>query len=402
VSEPILKGLRVIDAATYIAAPSCAAVLSDYGADVIKIERPPFGDPFRHLYQTPGMPVSEYNYPFIVDNRNKRSLALNLGTSEGAEIFRKLAAQADVLVTNYQPQMLSRFRIRYEDLEPLNPRLIYASVTGYGEAGEEAEKPGYDMTAYFARSGLMTYLHNADGEPCTSPCGFGDHPTAMSLFSGVMLALYRRTLTGQGSKVTTTLMHNGAWSNSSLVQSGLVGAVWPPKWTRKTNPNPFVSHYSTGDGKRFMFCLLDPAKDWPKLCAAMERPDLLDDPRFATTDARREHCEEFVAVIDAEFAKYPMEEWARRFHQHDVLYGIVPATAEVASDAQMAANGVFVEMTDAPIRTIDSPVRVEGLAKRRPQMPRAVGQHSRQILAELGYSEEAIARCETDGTLYSG
>jgi crotonobetainyl-CoA:carnitine CoA-transferase CaiB-like acyl-CoA transferase len=402
VSEPILKGLRVIDAATYIAAPSCAAILSDYGADVIKIERPPFGDPFRHLYQTPGMPVSEYNYPFIVDNRNKRSLALNLGSAEGAEIFRKLAAQADVLVTNYQPQMLSRFRIRYEDLEPLNPRLIYASVTGYGELGDEAEKPGYDMTAYFARSGLMTYLHNADGEPCTSPCGFGDHPTAVSLFSGVMLALYRRTFTGKGSKVHTTLMHNGAWSNSSLVQSGLVGAQWPPKWTRTTNPNPFVSHYQTGDGKRFMFCLLDPTRDWPKLCAAMNRPDLLNNPRFNTTDARRENCQDFVATIDAEFAKHPMEEWARRFHQHDVLYGIVPTTADVANDPQMAANGVFVEMTDAPIRTIDSPMRVDGLEKRRPQMPPAVGQHSREILAELGYSEEAIARCEADGTLCSG
>lgn len=401
-SEPILKGLRVIDAATYIAAPSCAAILSDYGADVVKIERPPLGDPFRHLYQTPGMPVSDYNYPFIVDNRNKRSLALNLATAGGAEIFRKLAAQADVLVTNYQPQMLSRFRIRYEDLEPLNPRLIYASVTGYGETGEEADKPGYDMTAYFARSGLMTYLHNADGEPCTSPCGFGDHPTAMSLFSGVMLALYRRTLTGKGSKVTTTLMHNGAWSNSSLVQSSLVGAQWPLKWTRKTNPNPLVSHYQAGDGKRFMFCLLDPAKDWPKLCAAMERADMLHDPRFATTEARREHCEEFVAAIDAEFAKYPLAEWARRFHHHDVLYGVVPLTADVAQDTQMAANGVFIEMTDAPIRTVDSPVRVEGLEKRRPQMPPAVGQHSREILAELGYSEQAIAHCESDGTLYSG
>ncbi|MCC6589455.1 MAG: CoA transferase [Bryobacterales bacterium] len=401
-SEPILTGLRVIDAATYIAGPSCAAILSDYGAEVIKIERPPYGDPFRHLYKTPGMPVSEYNYPFIVDNRNKRSLALNLGTPEGGEIFKKLARQADVLVTNYQPQMLTRFRIRYEDLEPINPRLIYASITGYGEVGEEAEKPGYDMTAYFARSGLMSYLHNADAEPCTSPCGFGDHPTAVSLFSGVMLALYQRMQTGRGSKVTTTLMHNGTWSNASLVQSGLVGAEWPKKWSRREAPNPLVNHYATADGRRFILCLLDPAKDWPKLCGAVGRKDLVEDPRFATTDARRENCFDFVTTMDAEFAKHSMEEWARRFQAHDVLFGIVPTTAEVADDPQLAANGVFVEMTDAPIRTIDSPMRVEGLNKRAPQMPPEIGQHSRAILAELGYSADQIAQCERDGTILDG
>jgi crotonobetainyl-CoA:carnitine CoA-transferase CaiB-like acyl-CoA transferase len=398
-SDPILKGLRVIDAATYIAAPSCAAALADFGADVIKIERPPFGDPFRHLYKTPGMPVSDYNYPFIVDNRNKRSLALNLAHAEGIAIFRRLVAQADVLVTNYQPQMLARYAIRYEDLSPLNPRLIYASVTGYGEAGEEAEKPGYDITAYYARSGLMSYLHNADAEPANSPCGFGDHPTAMSLFSGIMLALYQRTLNGRGSKVTTTLMHNGVWSNASLVQSGLVGAQWPEKWTRKTVPNPFINHYRARDGRRFMFCLLDPDRDWPKLCAALERPDLLSDPRFATTEARRDNNVAFVTLLDNEFNRYGSEEWIKRFEQHDVLFGIVPHTAEVAEDRQMAANGVFVEMSDAPIRTITSPFFVEGLEKRAPSMPPEVGQHSREILLELGYSEESIARLESSGAI---
>ena len=200
-SNQPLAGLRVIDAATYIAAPSCAAILADFGAEVVKIERPPHGDPYRHLFKTPGLPVSEHNYPFIVDNRNKRSLALNLGHEAGRDIFLDLVKRADIVITNYQPQMQARFRIRYEDLSPLNSRLIYGMITGYGENGEEAEKPGYDMTAYFARSGLMTYLHNADAEPCTSPCGFGDHPTAMSLFSGIMLALYRRTATDRKSVV---------------------------------------------------------------------------------------------------------------------------------------------------------------------------------------------------------
>ncbi len=394
-----LAGLRVVDAATYIAAPSAAAILSDFGAEVIKIERPPFGDPYRYLYQTPGLPSSPHNYPFIVDNRNKRSLALNLGHESGRDILLKLVERADVFITNYQPQMQARFRIAYEDLSPLNSRLIYAMVTGYGELGEEAEKPGYDMTAYFARSGLMTYLHNADAEPCTSPCGFGDHPTAMSLFAGIMLALFQRASSGSGCKVATTLMHNGVWSNSSLVQSSLCGAGWPAKWSRGNAPNPLVNHYSTLDGKRFMFTLLDAPKDWPKLCAALGRPDLLDDPRFSTTEARRENCEAIIAILDIEFASRPMVEWAARFKQHDVLYGIAPQTEEVSLDRQMADNGVFVPLSDAPFRTVDSPVSIQGIEKAVPSLPPEVGQHSREILAEIGYSNPDIATLESAGVI---
>src|SRR5262245_44931475 len=243
----ILQGLRVVDAATYIAAPAAAAVLSDFGAEVIKIERPPHGDPFRHLYRNPEFAPCEHNYPFVQDNRNKRSLVLNLTTAEGQTVFTKLAERADVVITNFQPQILRKFRIRYEDLAPLNPRLIYAMITGYGEQGEEAEKPGYDMTAYFARSGLMYYINAADSGPYVSPCGFGDHPPAMSLVSAILLALYRRERTGKGGKVWTTLMHNGVWSNSSGVQGALLGSGQPPRWTQSTAPNPFVNHYQTSD-----------------------------------------------------------------------------------------------------------------------------------------------------------
>ena len=400
--ELILQGLRVIDAATYIAAPAAAAVLSDFGAEVIKIERPPHGDPFRHLVQNPEFSPSPYNYPFIQDNRNKRSVALNLSAPDGHAVFTRLIERADVVITNYQPQMQRRFRIRYEDLEPINPRLIYAMLTGYGEQGEEAEQPGYDMTAYFARSGLMNYIHAADAGPYISPCGFGDHPTAITLVSAILLALYRRERTGKGGKVWTTLMHSGVWSNSSMVQGALLGAAQPPRWTRAAAPNPFVNHYRASDGRRFIFCLLDPANDWPKLCRALGRPELETDPRWATKEARLAANEAFITLLDAEFAQHPLEEWKRRFARHDVLYGIVPDNVEVANDQQMAANGVFLPLGPEGLRTVASPMHLDGEAKRPAAMPPGVGEHTRQVLAELGYSEAEIAAMEREGVVVQG
>ena len=399
---PILAGLKVIDAATYIAAPSAAAMLADFGAEVIKIERPPHGDPFRYLHHLPGLPSSPVAYPFLMDNRNKRSLAVNLGCQQGREILLKLVAHSDVFITNYQPQMQARFRLSYQDLVEVNSRLIYASVTGYGETGEEAEKPGYDMTAYYARSGLMDFLYNAGGDLALPPCGFGDHPTAVSLLSGILLALHQRHKTGKGSKVTTTLMHNGVWANSSLAQGALCGARWPERPRRHEPPNPLVNHYRAGDGKRILFCLLDAARDWPKLCAAIERSEWTGDPRFATPDARCENSAALVALLDAELARYPLEEWMRRFRDQDVLFGIVAETEALPRDAQMAATGVFVPLEGSQMQTIDSPMRLEGVSKVPPRMPPCAGEHTRRILAELGYSGERIAEMEAVGVVMQG
>jgi len=389
-SNGILSGIRVIDCGTYIAAPAAGVVMSDFGADVIKIERPPHGDPYRYLSLVPAMPVSPRFYCWILDGRNKKSVALDLNDAVAREALLKLVATADVFITNYQMPLIQKFGIAYEDFMPLNPRLIYAYLTGYGQAGEESEKPGYDLTAYWARSGLMWTMHNADAEPSPSVAGFGDHPTSMALFAGIMLGLYRRQITGQGMNVSTSLMANGAWANACLIQAALVGAQFPPKRTRSTTVNPIINHYVTRDKQRFITCCLDTKKDWPNLCRALGHAALIDDSRFATPELRQANGPELVAIIDATVAEKDMAEWKEIFRRHDVIWGPVPSTQQAAADAQMEANGVFAEI-EPGLRTVMNPLTVAGVEKVKPRTAPRVGEHTVEVLKSLGYGPESIA-----------
>jgi crotonobetainyl-CoA:carnitine CoA-transferase CaiB-like acyl-CoA transferase len=389
VDNGILAGIRVVDCGTYIAGPAAAVVLSDFGADVIKIERPPYGDPYRYLSLVPGMPVSPLFYCWILDGRNKRSVALNLSDDAAREALLAIVQTADVFITNYQGPLLEKFRLRYEDLEEHNPRLIYAHLTGYGETGVDSEQPGYDLTAYWARSGLMQAMHNADAEPAQSPAGFGDHPTAMAVFGGIMLGLYRRQITGQGMNLTTSLMANGAWSNACGIQAALVGAEFVPKWTRASTVNPIVNHYVTSDKQRFLTCCLDPKKDWPSLCHALDYPELIDDPRFRTPELRRANGPELVAIIDASVGAKTMAEWNEILRVNGVIWGPVPSTQQAARDPQMEANGVFTEIKPG-LRTVANPLTIAGVEKVKPRMAPKVGEHTVEVLKSVGLSEEAI------------
>jgi formyl-CoA transferase len=400
-SQNLLSGIRVIDCGTYIAGPAAATVMSDFGAEVIKIERPPLGDPYRYLSRIPIMPVSDLLYCWILDNRNKKSIALNLGDDEGREVLLKLVETADVFITNYQPSLVHKFGIGFEDLQSLNDRLIYAHVTGYGEEGEDAEKPGYDMTAYWARSGLMGTMRYAGAEPCHSVPGFGDHPTSMTLFGGIMLALYRRGITGKGMKISTSLIASGAWSNACLLQAALVGAQFMPEWTRQTSPNPIVNHYVTRDGKRFITCCVDPKKDWGNLCRSLGQPELTSDERFCTPELRQTNATALIAILDKEVGSRDMAEWKEIFRQNDVIWAFVPETHEAVLDPQMEANGVFAEIKPG-LRTISSPLNVTGVEKVNPTLAPAPGEHTLEILRSLGYGDGAIEDLVRRGAAMSG
>ncbi|HLJ89775.1 MAG TPA: CoA transferase [Candidatus Angelobacter sp.] len=400
-SNNLLSGIRVIDCGTYIAGPAAAVVMSDFGAEVIKIERPPHGDPYRYLSLSPGMPVSDQLYCWMLDARNKKSIALNLENDQAREALLKLVASADVFITNFQPQLIRKFRLEYETLQAINSRLIYAQVTGYGEAGDECDKPGYDQTAYWAKSGLMFSMHNADAEPCRSPTGFGDHPTAMTVFGSVMLGLYRREITGQGMKLSTSLMANGAWSNACMIQAALAGAQFLPRTTRKSVANALVNHYVTRDQKRFLTCCLDPKKDWSNFCKAIERPELIDHELYRTPELRHTNASTLIATIDEAIAAKDMAEWETIFKRYDLIWAPVLSNGDVTHDLQMAAGGVLVDTSYGP-QTVSSPFHVEGVDKMQAKPAPQVGEHTAEILRSVGYNDQAIADLHKSGAAALG
>jgi formyl-CoA transferase len=280
----LLEGIRVIDAASFIAGPVATTVMADFGADVIKVE-PPGGDTYR--IRNTGYPPSAYNFPWIVDNRTKRAIAIDLRTEDGQRVLHRLVRDADVFVTNLPLDARPRLRVGWEDLAPLNPRLIYASVTAYGERGEEAARPGFDSTALWARTALMDLMRpSPDSPPTRSLPGMGDHPTGMSLFGAIMAALYQRERTGRGTSVATSLMANGLWWNAIQVQGILCGARTTVRPPREESVSALANLYRCRDGRWFLLSLTADERRWEPLARALGRADLLTDPRFATPASR--------------------------------------------------------------------------------------------------------------------
>lgn len=394
----IFAGLRVIDAATYVAGPSAATILGDFGASVIKLE-PPGGDAYRSLGTAPGQPRAETDYPWVLNNRGKRGLVLDLKQAGAQAVLHRLIRTTDVFVTNAIPRLRPGLGIAPDTLAALNPRLVYAALTAFGEAGPEADKTGFDATAYWARSGLMDLVRSdADAPPARSVAGMGDHPAGLALYGAIVTALYRRERTGQGGFVHVALLDAGLWANGFMVQAALDGASFVPRPPREQAPNAMVNLYQAGCGRWFLLALLNEARQWPALLGVLGRPGWGDEPRFATQALRRTNASALVARLDAAFATQGLAEWQPLLNAAGLTFDAVTSTAEAAAAAQPRVTGA-IRPTAAGGWTVDSPLHIAGEPKPPAEPPPGLGADAAAILAEHGYAPDEIRLLREAGAL---
>jgi formyl-CoA transferase len=396
-TESLFTGLKVIDCASWIAGPAAATMLSDFGADVIKIEPQGAGDPWRSSQPIPGKSADYY---WQLTSRNKRSLALDLKLPEGQAVLHRLAASADVFVTNFPLPVRGRLRMAADDLTALNPRLIYASFTAYGEHGEEAAKTGFDSTAYWARTGLMDMVRaDAATAPSRSMPGMGDFPSATGMYAAIVTALYRREKTGLGGVVRSSLLQNGLWANGCAVQTRLFGEDIKHRPTREQAPNALANHYRSRDGRWFIMALFNEQRQLRSFLSAIGREDLTDDPRFATTDARKQHARELVPILDEIFATRDLAEWRSILDGVGVTFGIVATVNEAMHDPQMRHAGALVPFADGDGLTVMTPFHIDGVDKIAARRAPSVGQHNASVLADAGYTTDDIDHLRSLGVV---
>ena len=398
-TDNIFSGLKVVDLASFIAGPGAAVILSDFGADVIKVE-PPTGDTWRIAYRIPPQPSAEDNYPWHLNNRNKRGLALDLKSSEAADILQRLAKWADVLIVNTPHPARKRLKLTYEDVAAWNPRLIYADVTGYGDKGPDADLPGFDITAYWARSGLLSLTRDAGAPPTLPVAGSGDHATAVGLYSAIVTGLYRRERTGKGSNVTTSLLAEGIWACAVSVQAALCEAKFFPLHDRRNPPNAVFNVYRASDNDWFLI-VLTPDR-WPALAKGIGRADLLTDERFSDSTKRAANSKQLAAILDDVFGAQPMAHWREIFDHGHITFGVVRAPVDVINDPQLRENDIVVPLEGAGANlklTVSSPIQVRDVRKVPARRAPEIGEHNEDILKQLGFDSNQIERLIASGVV---
>ena len=396
-----LSGIRILDVASFIAAPVAATVLGDYGADVIKVEPLGEGDPNRTIaVVASGYPKSPVNYPWHLDSRGKRSLAIDLKHEQARAAFDRVIATADVLITNYPLASRRRLRLDYEAVARINPRLIYASFTGYGETGPDADQVGFDTTAYFARSGIMDGARYDDAVPAVTMPAQGDRAAAMALAAAIMIALWNREKTGKGTKVSSSLLANGIWANGNAVQAALVGAPLPKRPPPDRPRSALANVYRTKDGRWFQLTLVREDRDWPGVCRALGREELMEDPLFADMPKRRANGAPLAAILSDAFATQNFAEWRVRLKAQAIPFAPISRAEDLVEDEQAAAAGIIVPTmhTEMP-HTLAAPFSLADVPLPPPGPGPSLGAHSDEILREAGLSPEEIADMRTCGAL---
>ena len=394
-----LEGIKVIEMGVWVAAPAAGAILADWGADVIKIEPPGIGDPARMFQYTLGgdLPI---NPVFDNDNRSKRSIVADLRTPEGLQIALDLIAEADVFLSNVRPAGLARLGLGPEELMTRFPRLIYTSLTGYGNKGPEADRAAYDVAAFWSRSGIAHSLTQPGSPPPHQRGGMGDHNAGLAAAAGISAALYSREKTGEGQIVTTSLLREGIFTLSFDLSFALGYGMSIQIGNRKTMGNPAINNYCDSEGDYFWIVGLEGERHWPPLARAVGHPEWIEDPRYSEPLGRFENAEGLIAQLDEIFATKTREEWGKIFDaEEDLWWAPVQSIAEVIADPQVEAAGGWVDVPDGQTTTRlpATPVDFSGTPWAPRSMAPGHGEHTEEILNNLGRSEADIESLRAKG-----
>lgn len=393
-----MDGIKVVEVGLWIAGPSCGGILADWGADVIKVE-PLVGDPFRSLdWLYPG----SANPPFELDNRGKRSIALDITTEAGIAVVHQMLSDADVFLTNYRSAGLERAGLNYDALAERYPSLIYAHVTGYGTQGEERDRAAYDVGAFYSRGGIAAAI-TPEGNDLPYPRGgMGDHMTGLAAAGGVAAALYNRCNTGEGQLVSTSLLRLGAYMHGwdHNVTARMNTETVP--YTRKSPPNPLINGYKCGDGKWVWLLGMEADRHWPQVVKALGRTEWEHDPRFDSIEQRQLNSAELVAAMDEVLETKTRDEWAPIFDEYDVWWAKVQTTMDLRNDPQAREAGCYVEAPLADgemVEMVATPVDfgTTNWVVREP--PPELGQHTELVLMELGMDWDQIDELKTAGVI---
>jgi crotonobetainyl-CoA:carnitine CoA-transferase CaiB-like acyl-CoA transferase len=393
-----LSGVKVVELGLWLAGPACAAILADWGADVVKIE-PLAGDPFRGLAWAYG---GDMNPPFELDNRGKRSVCVDLREQTGRDVVWALLADADVFVTNYRPGGLERLGFDWPSMHARNPNLVYGSVTGYGLEGPERDRASYDMGAYWSRAGVAASLAPGGQDLPYQRGGFGDHLTGISLAGGIAAALYARQQGAGGQLVATSLLRAGMYQIGADLNTSLRAGFPTVAASIRSVPNPLLTAYRCGDDEWIWLLGLEGDRHWPNVAAALELGELSDDPRFATMEGRRDHATEVSATLQERFASRPRDEWAVRLDAADVWWAKVQHVHDLIDDEQAHAAGGFVEveLADGSTATmVASPIDFSGRSRFAGRPAPELGQDTELVLLELGWDWDRIEELKQAGVI---
>jgi len=404
-----LEGIKIIETANNVAGPLAGRMLADRGADVVHIEHPQKGDLSRESgriivdMMMGGRNIeTKINHHWEFNNFNKRGMTLDFSKEKAREILYGMLKTADVFINNYRPREMEKFKLDYESIKKINPRIIYANITGYGVKGPDRNLPGYDFNVFWTRTGIMRVMTTPGEEPFTTPIAFGDRTTAVTLAYGIMTALFIRERTGVGQDVYTSLQQAGIFVNAYDVCAALATGKDRQNVTRRELANVLLNSYITKDSRWIRFAMNQPDLYWKRFCHAIGRDDLENDPRFNGFTQRLENHAPLFDILEETFRSKTLDEWKPLLDEAGLPWAPVLTLPEVITDAQARANGFFIgyeHPSYGPVEMVANPVTL-GATPATVRMPAPeFNQHTEEVLLEYGYTWDDIAQLKEAGVI---